>query len=244
MNETLRQAMFRAGLSEEAVAAELGVDPKTIRRWLEGRRPYPRLRWQLACLLGTDELELWPGLSPANGNARRPAEVVTVYARRSLLSDAMWHDVIGSATLEVAILDRSGVFIAGNARLVPLLRARAVAGARVRLALSEPGGHRDEQPVDDADGETTAPGVVFEVQELYRPVLEMPAAEMRFHRGVVPSSLLIADDEIFVHQHIYGVTAAESPVLHLHGSGLGELTGAYRDSFEQVWNAARPLRGA
>ena len=48
MNENLRRAMLRARLSEENVAAQLQVDPKTVRRWLEGRVPYLRHRWLLA----------------------------------------------------------------------------------------------------------------------------------------------------------------------------------------------------
>jgi hypothetical protein len=38
------------------------VDPKTVRRWLEGRVPYLRHRWALAGLLDADEADLWPEL--------------------------------------------------------------------------------------------------------------------------------------------------------------------------------------
>jgi transcriptional regulator with XRE-family HTH domain len=33
--------VLRARLREDDVAARLGVDPKTVRRWLNGRVPYP-----------------------------------------------------------------------------------------------------------------------------------------------------------------------------------------------------------
>ena len=62
MNETLCRALLRARLTEDDLAAELQVDPKTVRRWLEGRVPYPRHRWALAALLGADEADLWPQL--------------------------------------------------------------------------------------------------------------------------------------------------------------------------------------
>src|SRR6266851_5184250 len=52
LNETLRCALLRARLSEDDVAARLEVDPKTVRRWLEGRVPYMRHRWALAGVLG------------------------------------------------------------------------------------------------------------------------------------------------------------------------------------------------
>ena len=41
MNESLRRALIHARLREADVAARLNVDPKTVRRWLDGRVPYP-----------------------------------------------------------------------------------------------------------------------------------------------------------------------------------------------------------
>ena len=60
MNEPLRRALLRARLREDDVAARLGVDPKTVRRWLNGRVPYPHNRAAIAELVGADEAELWP----------------------------------------------------------------------------------------------------------------------------------------------------------------------------------------
>ena len=74
MNETLRRALFRARLSEEDVASRLAVDPKTVRRWIEGRVPYPRHRWALAAMLQSNERDLWPGLTPEVGSASIPSE--------------------------------------------------------------------------------------------------------------------------------------------------------------------------
>ena len=54
MNEPLRQALLRARLRENDVAARLGVDPKTVRRWLSGRVPYPHNRAAIAGLVGAD----------------------------------------------------------------------------------------------------------------------------------------------------------------------------------------------
>jgi transcriptional regulator with XRE-family HTH domain len=76
LNDTLRRALLRAQLSEDDVAARLAVDPKTVRRWAEGRVPYLRHRWELARLLGCDETDLWPGMSVARS---RPEEVWAVY---------------------------------------------------------------------------------------------------------------------------------------------------------------------
>ena len=51
VNELLRRVMLQAGLREDDLAARLGVDPKTVRRWLNGRVPYPHNRAAIADLL-------------------------------------------------------------------------------------------------------------------------------------------------------------------------------------------------
>jgi transcriptional regulator with XRE-family HTH domain len=79
LNETLRQALLRARLSEDDIAARLQVGPKTVRRWLEGRVPYPRYRWVLTGLLDADETDLWPEVRPAIAARSRPAEIKAIY---------------------------------------------------------------------------------------------------------------------------------------------------------------------
>ena len=77
MNESLRRALIRARLREEDVAARLDVDPKTVRRWLAGRVPYPGNRAALAALVRAEEADLSPEAGrPARGPdaARRTHE--------------------------------------------------------------------------------------------------------------------------------------------------------------------------
>jgi hypothetical protein len=60
VNEPLRRALLCARLREDDLAAHLGVDPKTVRRWLNGRVPYPHNRAAIAELVGAGEADLWP----------------------------------------------------------------------------------------------------------------------------------------------------------------------------------------
>ena len=39
-NERLRAALLERGLMPNALAAELGVDNKTVERWISGHLPY------------------------------------------------------------------------------------------------------------------------------------------------------------------------------------------------------------
>ena len=101
MNENLCRALLQARLTEEDVATRLQVDPKTVRRWLEGRLPYLRHRWALAALLGLDETDLWPQLRAAD---TRPAEVRAIYPRLDAVPREVWLGLFISARQEIGIL--------------------------------------------------------------------------------------------------------------------------------------------
>jgi transcriptional regulator with XRE-family HTH domain len=65
-NERLAKALAASSLTRPQLAGELGVDPKTIERWVAGgRTPYPRHRARVAALLGEDVDELWSEVSAA-----------------------------------------------------------------------------------------------------------------------------------------------------------------------------------
>lgn len=241
MNETLRRALFRSGLDENTVATQLGVDPKTVRRWLEGRMPYPRLRWRLATLLDTDEIDLWPELMAARSATARPAEVVAIYPHRWSIPRDTWHRLFSNAYREIAMLAYSGLFIAEDAGLVAMLNARADAGVRVRIALGDP----DCQEVAERgmlEGINSAMAArIRNALVLYRPLSEAPNAEIRLHCTVLYNSVYVADDEVLVNQHVYGIPAASSPVLHLRNHSSSDLTGSYLASYERIWASARRL---
>jgi len=62
---------------------------------------------------------------------------------------------------------------------------------------------------------------------------------VRLHRVTLPGSICRADGQLLVCQHAYDIPAGKSPVLRLRQAG-GDLVGEYLDSFERVWDAARP----
>ncbi|GAB3815719.1 helix-turn-helix domain-containing protein [Micromonospora zhanjiangensis] len=61
MNIVLRAAMVAAGETAESLAEKVGVDPKTVARWVTpGRIPHARHRSVAAEVLGQDVVDLWP----------------------------------------------------------------------------------------------------------------------------------------------------------------------------------------
>ena len=54
--------MAEARMTEQALARQIGVDEKTVGRWVaqDDRIPHPRHRWAACDALGVDEAVIWP----------------------------------------------------------------------------------------------------------------------------------------------------------------------------------------
>jgi len=238
MNETLRRAMFRARFSEEDVASQLAVDPKTVRRWIEGRVPYPRHRWALAAMLQSNEHDLWPDLTPSIDSASIPSEIVAVYPHRWAVPREVWYRLFSEARREISILAYSGLFLAEDSGLLDAITARAKIGISVRIALGDPDCPRvaergRQEGIDDAMA-----AKIRNALALYGPLRHAGIAEIRLHRTVLYNSIYHADDDVLVNQHTYGIPAAYSPVLHVRRGTESDMFAGYLASFEEIWHIA------
>lgn len=239
MNENLRQALLRVRLREEDVAARLGVDPKTVRRWLEGRVPYPSNRAALAGLVGAEEADLWPEAAGPLSAGTRPEELVRVYPHRWAIPRETWRRFFASAEHEIGILAYSALFLAEDGGIFRVIADRARHGVKVNLALGDPdspqvAGRGAEEGIGDAMS-----AKVRNALALYRPLCEVSNVEVRLHRAVLYNSIYLADDQILVNQHTYGVPAAHSPVFHLKASIGGGMARTYAESFLRIWMSAK-----
>src|SRR3954452_1718666 len=129
-NGILRRAMADARLRENDVAHSIGVDPKTVQRWLAGRRPQAQHRWALAELVGRHEYDLWPDLTRA---PTIEPEIVAIYPHRAAVPRELWRELLASAQREISVLVYSGLFLAEDVDLVRLLVDKATAGVTVRI---------------------------------------------------------------------------------------------------------------
>lgn len=241
MNEILRRALFRAHLAEEDVAAHLGVDPKTVRRWLEGRVPYPRHRWALSDLLGAGENDLWPEIQAARVARSRPEEVRAVYPHRWAVPHEVWHSLFESAQQEIGVIAYSALFLAEDAELLSVLRRKASAGVALRIALGDPDSPQvAERGAEEGIGEAMA-AKIQNALTLYVPLLDAGNVEIRLHRTTLYNSLYRADNDLLVNQHTYGSAAASAPVFHLRKADEGGMFATYAESWERIWLYAIPL---
>ena len=115
-NERLRSCITGARLTISDVAAQVGVDPKTVERWIvPGRVPHRSHRWATASLLGTDEAYLWPELADdRRTQAASAAELVTLYPNRGAVPGALWRSVLDGATDNIDVLVFSGAVPTGR----------------------------------------------------------------------------------------------------------------------------------
>jgi len=240
VNEPLRRALLRARLREDDVAARLGVDPKTVRRWLNGRVPYPHNRAAIAELIGVDEAELWPDAGGLLAVRSRPEELGTVYPHRWAVPREVWVRLFGSAEREIDILAYSALFLAEDVGILRILMDKGCAGVTVRIALGNPDGPYVAQGGEESIGDAT-PAKIRNALMLYRPLGTVQNIEIRLHRAVLYNAIYRADDQLLVNQHAYGIPAAQAPVFCLCDSGGGEMAALYLDSFERVWDRSVPL---
>jgi transcriptional regulator with XRE-family HTH domain len=241
VNEPLRRALLHAHLREDDIAARLGVDPKTVRRWLGGRIPYPHNRAAVADLLGAEEADLWPDAGGALATRARPDELGAVYPHRWAVPREIWTRFFASAEQEIGILAYSALFLAEDIGILRILADKGRAGVTVRIALGDPDGpHIADRGEEEGIGDAVAAKIRNSLA-LYRPLVKTGNVQIRLHKTVLYNSIYRADDQLLVNQHTYGIPAAHAPVFCLHRTQDGDMAIVYLDSFERVWGSGTPL---
>ncbi|SEG67600.1 hypothetical protein SAMN05444920_103886 [Nonomuraea solani] len=242
-NERLRAALLQRGVSIAQLAEAIAVDPKTVERWVtKSRAPYRKHRFAVASYLDTEETYLWPeALTREQVAAASESEIVALYPHRWAVPRDVWGRLFAEASQEIGVLVYSGLFLAEDAGLQRMLGEKADAGVRVRILLGDPDCAEVAQRGED---EGIGDGMAFKIRNvlvLYRPLRERAHVEFRLHSTVLYNSIYRADDQFLVNTHVYGVPASNAPFLHLRKVIGGDMVATYAESFERVWDGARPL---
>ncbi len=242
-NHRLSDALTRNGCTPEQLADSLGVDAKTVQRWISlGRVPYRRHRLRISALLLEPEPYLWPGaLDREERAAVGRSEVVELYPRRADVPAALWTRLLRKARDQVDVLVFAGLFLPEqNPKTVELMAERAAAGAKIRLLLGDPDSgtvaqRGTEEGIDDAIAHKIRNVLVH-----YRPLDHVDGVEVRLHGTTLYNSIYRFDDEMLVSLHVHGLPAAHAPLLHVRQLSEGELFLTYASSFERIWSGAVP----
>jgi len=240
-NERLRSSIVAAGFSLMDVAERVEVDPKTVERWVAaGRVPRGAHRRRAARLLGRDEYYLWPQAAHERLRTEAPDdELVQLFPNRGAVSQDLWNGLLADARERVDVLAYAALFLVDNNPDLPVrLQDRSSDGVQVRLCLGDPAADAVQQRgADEGIGDGLRGRIQLQLSYL-GDLAGSPGIEVRLHGTTLYNSIFRFDHEMLVNLHTYGVSAAQSPVLHLHRLGEGRLFEHYAASFERVWESA------
>lgn len=233
-NTRLRAALDSQGITTEALAHRLEVDPKTVQRWIStGRRPYPRIAHQAARLLNLDVAYLWPVNSPGRGNAAPAAsdEIVACYPGRATVPAQEWSRLLDDAQQVIQIIGDFGL-VHVVTELADQLRRKAAAGVKVEIVLSDPAQATD--PGTAAAAATAA--------ATYQPLAGEPGIQVASYLGTLHTMLLRIDNDIVVRMPLDGCPAAFAPFLHLRALTGGPLARVYLSSIDAIKELTLPTK--
>jgi transcriptional regulator with XRE-family HTH domain len=248
VNERLRTTMLRVGITTDELARCVGVDVKTVGRWITSSRvPHRTHRWTAAKRLGVDESYLWPEVLERSLKRRQEAsksELVELYPDRASVARELWLRLLTDAREYVDVLVFSGTFYSQTQpRVARMLAEAAGRGATVRLCFGDP----TSQAVATRDREEALGGTlaakIRSALTYYRSLTEVDGCEVRLHNTTLYASLFRYDDEILVNPHAFGEPASANPTLHLRRLDGGTIADHYIDSFARVWDTALPWDG-
>ncbi|MFB4314755.1 multiprotein-bridging factor 1 family protein [Actinomadura sp. 21ATH] len=235
----LRHALADAQLSEADLAERIGVDPKTVHRWLAGRVPYARHRARLCGLLGQRTEDLWPQLAAPRPISEPPAaQILATYPHRWAVPCAVWQHHFANAQREIGILAYASLFLAEDQGVMRTIADKARDGVAVRVLLGNPDGPRiSERGTDEGVGDSLA-AKIRNALVLYQPLCDLDNVEIRLHDTVLYNSIYRADDDLLINPHAYGIPASHAPVLHVRHSQADDMATTYQHSFDRVWCSA------
>jgi len=236
-NDQLRRAIEEAGLDVDELADRAEVDPKTARRWLEGRVPHPRHRQVVARLVDRSEFDLWPD----SRRRDRIGEVVGAYPRRSDTHAPDSLTLLRAARQQVDMLGYTLGDVLGTPGIGELLAAKAGSGVPVRIATADPQG--DQAVAADLEHRPAGDLVrrIREARERVAGLAGVEGIEIREHRVGTTHTILRFDSQMLVTVHLYGTPGFQAPLLHLHRQRDFGIFDQFAKHFEYVWTVAQPV---
>ncbi|WP_327044044.1 helix-turn-helix domain-containing protein [Microbispora sp. NBC_01189] len=241
VNERLRTALLNMGMTGRQLAELIGVDPKTVERWVNiGRTPHPAIAQRAALALREDLAYLWPETEQGRRRRQGTTDLVIAYPTRATAPFDLWRTMFEQAEQEIGILVYAAIFIHESwPDFSELLATKAQAGCRIRIMLGDA-----DSPIIRSRGQEEKYGHGIEARcrvalMHYRPLMKRAGIDVRVHGTTLYNSLYRGDDQMIVNAHVFGMNAYGAPVYHLRRTGEGGLYDVYAAGFEAVWEQSR-----
>jgi DNA-binding transcriptional regulator YdaS (Cro superfamily) len=190
-NERLRGSMASAGLRPTDLAEKVGVDPKTVERWItKGRQPHRTHQVAVARALSVAEAYLWPAIvNEQVTQSASVAELLQLHPSRSGVPHDVWRQLIAGTREALDVLTYAGTFLFEQHDLVDVIREKSAASVRCRIVV---GDERSDAVRQRAEEEGTPGGLEGRIQphrRYLRDVAGLPGVEVRTHGTTLNNSL-------------------------------------------------------
>ena len=243
-NMALRQAMADAQMTELALARRIGVDEKTVGRWVsrDDRIPHPRHRWAASEALGADEAVLWPEAIRAAVKTGPDREVAAVYPYRSSCPASLWRRLITAAATEITLAGYTSYFLwIEQPNLGAALRRKAERGCKVRFLIGDPDSEVTRQREQiEATPLTVSTRIAVTLEQLDR-LRGTEGIEARFSDRHIAMSVFTFDDDMIVTPHLANLMGHDSPAFHLHRQQDDGVFDRFTMHVSELWDQARPV---
>ncbi|NDL60183.1 XRE family transcriptional regulator [Phytoactinopolyspora mesophila] len=243
-NDRLRASMTSAGMTIATLSEYVGVDPKTVERWIAKERiPHRTHRMSVAAALGQDDGYLWPSiLEQGRTPAISRAELVTIHQNRRTVPLDTWLSLTRNARESIDILAYAASFLHDALPdFVDILAEKAAAGVGIRLLLGDPesDGVRLRGREEGIDDMLAARCRL--TWRYFASIITTDGVIARKHGSTLYNSIFRFDDAMLTNTHIYGAPASHSPTLHIQRLPEGRLFKNYMLGFERVWSTGEPV---
>ncbi|WP_280382459.1 helix-turn-helix transcriptional regulator [Nocardia wallacei] len=244
MSQRLRSAMLRAQLGSDTLAAAVGVDVKTVNRWLAGRVPHRRTRSAVAELLGESEENLWPQTRPdLTAGAPATAEVLGAYGHRADIPNGLWTSLLLGATDRIDLIGYAYPFVL---ELLPdatqIIGVKCRSGAVVRMAFADPDCAHVAERDDLEQMQGMLSGRVRNALSMLGPLTTTPGCRIGLHSVHLYNSVFRFDDQMIVTPYLVRARGYQHPALHLRELSPHGMFASFADQVEQIWGTVTPYR--
>lgn len=245
-NTALLEAMRAKQVSDRQLAEYVGVDIKTVARWLAcpERLPHLKTRWLVADVLQTEERVIWPTAVRDAVKTGTDKEIVATYATAADVHRPDLGRFIKQAKEQLFFAKYTGYrlwtdipFLANH------LRARAQQGCRVRFVVGDPAAEITRITDQAEQGTATLPlatriNMTLQALAPLHELVEVRQTALVYGRGT-----LWADNEAIVSPSVVGHPGHLVPQLHLRR----KMEGGLFDQLvvrhcEQLWEHAAPIQ--
>lgn len=241
-NLALRNALAVAGISTHKLADAVGVDEKTVNRWLgdENRVPHARHRYATCKVLEVDEVAVWPTAMRNNLKTGADRELIACYPYRSAVPRTLWRKLIDQSHHCLTFGGFTNYFLWLEVpNLNGLLSVKAKAGTEIRVLMGDKASPVtiERERVEDVPLTLTT-RINIALTELGK--LDHPRITTRLSDQHISMSIFRFDDEMLVCTHLANLLGHDSVTMHLKRKMDDGLFDRYAGHLTYLWDNARP----